>query len=128
MLGTTKVLTPCGRGSGPCAETDVTNVGIPKAAPSITPVNPKDVIKLALPTIATMQDTILARQMDIASNTWNNGTDDVVEVLSMPVFMISQALQAMGSVKAVAENEKRDKKVALIVEILGIIFAFLSFP
>jgi glucan 1,3-beta-glucosidase len=65
--------------------------------------------------------------MDISSGTWNNGTGDVVEVLSMPVFMISQALQAMTTVKQIGEKEKKEKKIALILEILGIVFAFLPF-
>ncbi|RFU28181.1 hypothetical protein B7463_g8175, partial [Scytalidium lignicola] len=79
----------------------------------------------ALPQISSMQDTILARQMDIPSGTWKNGTSDVVDVLSMPVFMISQALEAMTTVKQIGEKEKKAKKIALILEILGIIFAFI---
>jgi hypothetical protein len=113
--------------AGPCVESDVTNVGMPQAAPSFIPTNPKDIITQALPQISSMQDSILARQMDISSGTWNNGTDDVVEVLSMPVFMISQALEAIANIKEVGEKEKKDKKVALILEILGIIFAFIPF-
>jgi glucan 1,3-beta-glucosidase len=127
VFETTNTVTRCGRGDGPCVESDVTNVGMPQAAPSFTPTNPKDIITQALPQISSMQDSILARQMDISSGTWNNGTDDVVEVLSMPVFMISQALEAMANVKEVGEKEKKEKKVALILEILGIIFAFIPF-
>ncbi|KFY09864.1 hypothetical protein V492_05320 [Pseudogymnoascus sp. VKM F-4246] len=112
---------------GPCFETQLKNVGIPKTASDFEPSNPKDIIAQALPNIGDIQDTILARQMDIASNAWNNGTGDVLEVLSIPVFMISQALQAMGSVKSIGEKEKKDKKIALILEILGIVFAFIPF-
>jgi len=130
VFKTTNVVTRCGRGDndfGPCVESDVTNVRIPQAAPSFTPTNPKTIITSALPQISTMQDTITARQLDIASGTWNNGTGDVVETFSMPVFMIEQALQAMANVKAVGEKEKKEKKTALILEILGIIFAFIPF-
>jgi glucan 1,3-beta-glucosidase len=67
----------------------------------------------------------MARQMDIATNAWSNGTADVVEVLSMPVFMIAQPLQAMASVKSIGEEQQKKDKIALIVEILSIIFAFI---
>lgn len=116
-------MTTCHRGSGPCAQTDITYVGNPRPAKSYTPANPKQIITQALPQISGIQDSITARQLDIVSGTWNNGTDDVVEVLSMPVFMISQALQAMATVKRIGEQEAKSKKVQLILEILGIIFA-----
>lgn len=111
----------------PCVPADVTNVGIPQAASSFTPTNPKDIITQALPQVSTLQDTILARQMDVSSGIWNNGTGDVVEVLSMTVFMISQALQAMTTVKQIGEKEKKEKKIALVLKILGIVFAFIPF-
>lgn len=100
---------------------------MPQAAPSFAPTNPKDIITQALPRIASMQDSILARQMDISSGTWNNGTGDVTEVFSMPVFMIAQALQAMTTVKQIGEEEAKKKKLGLVLEILSIIFAFLPF-
>lgn len=127
-LGATNVVTRCGsRGTTPCVQTDVTYVGIPKTASGFAPSGPKGVIAQALPNIASIQDILLARQIDILSNNWNHGTGDVAEVLSMPVFMISQALQAMGTVKSIGEQAKKDKMIALIVEILGIIFAFIPF-
>ncbi|KAH8662506.1 hypothetical protein BX600DRAFT_499009 [Xylariales sp. PMI_506] len=124
---TKNVVTRCGRGTTPCFETDITYVGVPTAVSGFTPTNPKDVITSALPQIGSMQDTITARQIDLATSTWPNGTDDVVEVLAMPVFMISQALQAMGSVKAIGEKEAKEMKINLILEILGIVFAFIPF-
>jgi hypothetical protein len=74
-----------------------------------------------------MQDNILAREIDIASNTWNNNTDDVVQTIAMPVFMISQAVDAMNSVKDIAEQQKKEDQIKLIILILGIIFSFIPF-
>ena len=128
MFKATNTVSRCRRGDYfGYVERDVTNVGIPQATPSFTPTKPKTIIASALPQISTIQDTITARQLDIASGTWNNGTDDVVETLSMPVFLIEQALQAMANVELVGEKEAKEKKTALILEILGIIFAFLPF-
>lgn len=127
VFGNSEVVTRCGRGSGPCLQTDATYQGIPQAAKGFTVSNPKDIITNALPKVGALQDSILARKMDLASNTWYGPTDNVLQVLSMPVFMISQSLDAMAQVKAVGEKEKKDKKLALIIEILGIVFAFIPF-
>jgi hypothetical protein len=74
-----------------------------------------------------MQDNILAREIDIASNTWNNNTDDVVQTIAMPVFMIQQAVDAMNSVKGIAEQQKKEDQLKLIILILGIVFSFIPF-
>jgi len=74
-----------------------------------------------------MQDNILSREIDIASNTWGNNTDDVVNTIAMPVFMISQAVTAMNSVKNIAEQQHKDDQLKLIILILGIIFSFIPF-
>jgi glucan 1,3-beta-glucosidase len=126
-FATTNTVTRCGRGSGPCAETDITRIGIPQAAKGFTPDNPKTIITNALPQIGSMQDNILAREIDIASNTWNNNTDDVVQTIAMPVFMIQQAVDAMNSVKGIAEQQKKEDQLKLIILILGIIFSFIPF-
>jgi hypothetical protein len=74
-----------------------------------------------------MQDNILSREIDTASNTWGNNTDDVVQTIAMPVFMISQAVTAMDSVKDIAEKQKKEDQIKLILLILGIIFSFIPF-
>lgn len=128
-FATTQVKTSCAPipSIAPCAETNVTNIGIPQAAKDFTPTNPKSIITNALPQIGSIQDTILARQIDIASNTWGNDTDDVVQTISMPVFMLSQAVDAMNSVKDIAKQQKKEDQLKLIILILGTVFSFISF-
>ena len=64
----------------------------------------------------------MARQLDLASYVWYGPSDDIVQVISMPDFMISQAVT---QVKAVAEKQKKTDKIVLILGILGIVFEFL---
>ncbi|KAI9645912.1 hypothetical protein NHQ30_005349 [Ciborinia camelliae] len=125
--GSTKVGS-CAKGQT-CVITDYRyrNVPIAVASSDITIPNPKDVITSALPTIGTLKNTILAREMDINLGQWNGSTDDVLQVLSMPVFMISQAVNAMASAKAIGEKAAKEEKVELILEILGIAFVFVPF-
>lgn len=110
-----------------CVRTDIKIVNIPKASDSITVPNSKDIITKALPNIGALQNTILSREMDVATHSWFGPTDDLLQVISMPVFMIQQALVSMANVKAVGEKERKQKKIALILEIIGIVLIFIPF-
>ena len=118
----------CHKG-GSCVVTDKRYVNIPVSVPSseITIPNPKDLVTSALPTIGTLQNTILARQMDLNLGQWNGSSDDLLQVLSMPVFMLNQAVNAMAAVKSIGEEAAKQAKIDLILEILGIAFIFLPF-
>ncbi|UKZ56764.1 hypothetical protein TrVGV298_010605 [Trichoderma virens] len=110
-----------------CVRTDYQWINIPTAASDIEIPNPKDVITKALPTIGTLQNGILARKMDLNVGLWNGSSDDLLQVYSMPVFMLSQAVTAMQNAKALGKQYEREKKIELILEILGAVFAFLPF-
>jgi glucan 1,3-beta-glucosidase len=132
VFSNTTVATTCSQTSYtwnliPCYVNTISYIGIPQAAPNFTPTNPKDIVTSALPQISSIQDDIMARQIDVASNTWGNDTDDVVETISMPVFMISQAVQAMGSVKDIGEQQKKEDQLKLVLLILGIVFTLIPF-
>ncbi|SPQ22989.1 a8ef266c-8802-41e8-87ee-6caa1a908fce [Thermothielavioides terrestris] len=86
-----------------------------------------DIITQALPKIGGLQTTIAARLTDLAYGAWYGPTDDVLQVISMPVFMIQQALESMAHVKAIGEEQAKRDKINLILEILGIVFIFVPF-
>jgi glucan 1,3-beta-glucosidase len=90
-------------------------------------INTKDIITNALPTIGTLQNTIVARQMNLSISKWYGASDDILQTISMPVFLIVQAIQSMAEVKEVGDKEAAEKKRALILEILGIVFALIPF-
>ena len=120
---------PC---SGPssrygCVHTDYRFVGVPTAASNIDIPNPKDVITQALPTLGTLQNGILARQMDLNLGNWNGSSDDLLQCFSMPVFMIDQAVDAMATAKSLGQQYSKEQKIQLVLEILGAVFAFLPF-
>ncbi|GLA11528.1 hypothetical protein AnigIFM62618_005494 [Aspergillus niger] len=109
--------------------TDYRYVNIPQAVKSnqINVGNPKDVITAALPSIGTLQNNILAREMDINLGAWGGGMQDLLETFSMPVLMLQQAIASMASVKAIGEKQAKEDKIKLVLEILGIAFAFVPF-
>jgi hypothetical protein len=120
-----------GECSGParnsCVVTHYSYVNELQAASNINVPNPKDTIANSLPAIYTLQDTMLARQLDLAYGLWNGSSGDLVQVFSIPVFMAQQAVSAMTAAKQLAQTYAKEQKIQLILEILGAVFAFLPF-
>ncbi|PYH85075.1 exo-1,3-beta-D-glucanase [Aspergillus uvarum CBS 121591] len=115
---------------GDCSDgTDYRYVNIPKAVKSnqMDVTNPKDIITAAWPSIGTLQNNILARELDLNLGAWAGGMQDLLETFSMPVLMLQQAIASMASVKAIGEKQAKEDKIKLVLEILGIAFAFLPF-
>ncbi|KUJ15980.1 pectin lyase-like protein [Mollisia scopiformis] len=125
---TVKTVVDCSAGSGrACAPINIAQVGFPTDSGNVTVSNPKDVISDALPTVANLSVTIIARQLELVTGAWYGPTDDLVQVISMPVFLIVQAISDMNEVKTVGQQEEKELKQQLTWEILGIIFAFIPF-
>lgn len=101
--------------------------GLPQATDKINPTNPKDVITKALPTIDQLKASTSNRLLDVAGSTWQGTTDDLLQVLSMPIYMISQAVNSMETVKEHAVEQQKQDKAKLIQEVLGIVCLFIPF-
>ena len=76
---------PCSPSSGHRSDRgyepiNITNVGIPSDSGNVTVSNPKDIITNALPTINTLQATIIARQLELITGAWYGPSDDLVQV------------------------------------------------
>jgi glucan 1,3-beta-glucosidase len=113
-----------------CAEpTNFRYVNKPQAADSgsINPSNPKDIVTKATPAINGMLDNIITTYLDMVVDNYNGSLQDVPDTYSMPVFLIQQAVTSMAKVKSLGEEQAKKDKVKLILEILGIVFAFLPF-
>ncbi|KAG6009923.1 hypothetical protein E4U21_000694 [Claviceps maximensis] len=99
----------------------------PQLADNVEVPNPKDTITKALPRIGSLQSLISARRMDIASNTWLGPTNDIIQVLSIPVLAIQQALESMESAKKLGQEQAEVEKKNLILTILGAVIALVPF-
>ncbi|KAH8591651.1 hypothetical protein B0O99DRAFT_597968 [Bisporella sp. PMI_857] len=73
--------------------------------------NPKIVIIKALPTISVLQNTLPSKLVDLNLGQWSGPSGDLVQIRSMPAFMIKQATTAMTIIKEVREKEAKQKKL-----------------
>lgn len=103
-----------------CLALHSTYEGYPiKAADSaITVANPKDIMTQAIPNIQNITGSIYNAQINIALGAWPGNTDDLVQSLSMAVFMLAQAVESMQSVVDVADSYEAEKKKEMINDIL----------
>ncbi|KAE9377716.1 glycoside hydrolase family 55 protein [Stipitochalara longipes BDJ] len=122
----------CTAGSGHggnrgCEPIHIQRQNFPADSGNVTVSNPKDIITAALPNIDGIRISLIARQLELLTGAWYGPTDDLVQVLSMPVFLIVQAINDMNEVKTIGKKEEKEMAEQLTLEILGIIFAFIPF-
>ncbi|TPR02302.1 alpha/beta hydrolase fold family protein [Aspergillus niger] len=69
-----------------------------------------------------LTDTITTAKIEIALGSWMGTDDDIVQSLSLAVFLLSQAVASMQSVVAVAESyEAAQKKKMINVILMGVL-------
>jgi hypothetical protein len=112
-----------------CNNIDRTQNEFPVAVPAdqIDVPNPKDTVTKAQPDINTLQVVLSSTYLGIAFGTWNGSDDDASQVLSMPVFMLSQAVQSMQQVDIIGGQVEKEEKKQLILTITSAILFFLPF-
>lgn len=103
-----------------CLALHSTYEGFPVKAPdsAISVANPKDIMTKAMPNIQNVTGSIYHAQINIALGSWPGNADDLVQSLSMAVFMLSQAVESMQTVVDVADSYEVEKKKEMINDIL----------
>ncbi|KAJ5291697.1 hypothetical protein N7478_000948 [Penicillium angulare] len=97
------------------------------AADNINPANPKGIVTAALPNMTTLQTTIDSTWMTQMLGQWEGSGVDSVQVFSMPVALIQQAIEPMAQVKIIGEAQREADRKKLIIEILTAVFAIVPF-
>jgi hypothetical protein len=103
--------------------------GYPMAAPDsdIIVPNPKKVITDSQPKITNITNVLFSTEIDINLGSWLGPLDDILQVVSMPIFLIMQAVDSMLQAKEIGENMREQEKRNFILMILSIVFSFIPF-
>ncbi|KFY91677.1 hypothetical protein V498_05365 [Pseudogymnoascus sp. VKM F-4517 (FW-2822)] len=100
---------------------------IPAPDEKIIVPNPKEVMTAAQPRMANLTNALYSAEIDLNLGSWLGPAVDLVEVLSMPVFMIMQAIDSMLQAKDIGEEMREEERRNFILMIISIIFSILPF-
>lgn len=117
----------CTPGKTDCTIIDRIWKTFPKAHDDFEVPNPKDVVTTAQGGIKTLLLNLLATEMEMASGHFPGSWEDAVDGLSLPVFMIQQAIENMDTVKDIGGEEEEREKKELIFKILTVVCLVLPF-
>ncbi|KAM0325563.1 hypothetical protein ACHAQA_007550 [Verticillium albo-atrum] len=101
--------------------------GIPQLKSNFEIPNPKDIIKEVSGNLEEIRDGMAARFFDIVSGIWDGGNGDVLQVYSIPVFLLSQAVESMDEAKKTGGEILQQEKENLIINILSALLFFIPF-
>ncbi|RYP67823.1 hypothetical protein DL769_005685 [Monosporascus sp. CRB-8-3] len=72
--------------------------------------NTKDIAKEGIGSIDELKQTILSVRLEIMLGTWTGAVDDVVQVMSVPVFLLAEAVKGMKAAKEAGEEQEEKER------------------
>ncbi|XWW93847.1 hypothetical protein V2A60_001786 [Cordyceps javanica] len=89
--------------------------------------NPKKIIDEALPKIRELVNIAIDAYMQMRWHFADMDSTDVIESLSMPLFMLQDSFEAIKEIKDIGEKQKDRKTRDLVILILTIVFSVIPF-
>lgn len=88
-------------------------------------LNPKDTVSGAHDRLQTLPGQLSTSLDQMTKGSFSGNALDLVDALSMPIFMVSEALDQMNVIVSVADEIDREKRMAIIFAFLSAIFFFI---
>lgn len=105
-------------------------VGYPKKKSSIEVPNPKDIVTDGIGNVDELRNIIVGRRLEISLGIYQGAPDDVIQVVSVPVFLLEQAIDGMIKAKELGDKQDemdRDAQKNLILTIVGAVLFIVPF-
>lgn len=116
---------PTSGGTGLCENFELTIQGYPKTKADWEAPNPKDIMSQAMPNLPKLEDELMIATSEIGLGIWEGSNSDVVEVLSMPILMMAQAVDGMARAKEVGEDWENEENKNLLLTIISAVLFFV---
>ncbi|KAH8178372.1 killer toxin alpha/beta [Sarocladium implicatum] len=100
---------------------------MPKLRDDFEIPDPKEMIKNVKGNLDKIRTSISSRFFDIVTGIWDGGNADVLQVLSVPVFLLAEAIQSMEDAKAKGGEIIKEEKEQLILNIISGLLFFIPF-
>ncbi|KAK4247528.1 hypothetical protein C7999DRAFT_14472 [Corynascus novoguineensis] len=108
--------------------------GLPQKNDEIEVADPRDIVTEGLGNLEEIQTILRSTMFEIMLGIWDGSIDDVVQVMSVPVFMLAEAVEGMKEAKQLGEEqekweeeEARRKAKDLILTIVGAVLFVVPF-
>jgi chitinase len=84
-------------------------------------------VEQAIDNTGNLAVAISARTMDISLGQWMGSSADVVQSLSVPVFMVQNAVEGMEDAKELGEEAEKETAKNQLILILSLVFMIVPF-
>lgn len=108
--------------------------GLPQKNDEIEVADPRDIVTEGLVNLEEIQTILRTTMLEIMLGIWDGSVDNVVQVMSVPVFMLAEAVEGMKEAKKLGEEqenweeeEARKKAKDLILTIVGAVLFVVPF-
>ncbi|CAI4210330.1 unnamed protein product [Parascedosporium putredinis] len=102
---------------------DWTHRGFPRGKDDVEIPDPKEVMDKARGNLKAVESEFFAMEIDMSLGQWEGSPEDVIQVLSAPVFMLMDALTSIKEVKEMGKEIEEAQEKDLILTILsGVLF------
>jgi chitinase len=105
-------------------------VGYPKKKSSVNVPNPKDIVTSGIGNVDELRNKTIARRLEISLGIYQENPNDVIRVISVPVFLLEQTIDGMGMAKELADKQEemdRDAQKNLILTVVGAVLFIVPF-
>ncbi|KAL4982540.1 glycosyl hydrolase family 71-domain-containing protein [Aspergillus falconensis] len=110
-----------------CRDGTVVLEDYPHPADNMTFANPKDIISKSNGKFDQLELDLATTWTEMMFGFWDGDYYDAVEAVSLPVFMLVQAVESMEQVKQLGKEEKEYEEKELIMKILTAVLVVVPF-
>ncbi|KAH8892262.1 killer toxin alpha/beta [Thozetella sp. PMI_491] len=116
---------PCAPTSGPDAMCRAIGMDhgfpVPQGFGQGDVTNPKDLVQAALSKIQNFMPQIESATKELSMDSWYGDWADLLDTVSMPVFMLAAAVENMATIEETADEIDEERRKAIILAFLGAI-------
>lgn len=87
--------------------------------------DPKDIVQKALDNSGNLAQQVSRAVFALQIKAYEGDDFELIDAISMPVLMIAQAVDSMGTIETVADEIEAAKRKAIILAFLGALFFFI---
>jgi chitinase len=112
---------------GSSGTTQLIFAGYPVLKESYEVPNPKEIFDQATLHAEDLQLRIESTEVEMALGYYGGKDEDALSVYSVPVFLLTQAIENIEKVKKIGRDVKTEERKELVLEVLGAVFSVVPF-